>query len=253
MKRIRVFLAGFLAILAGPASGAVNVEVGVDGTTAVVSLALVNNYDDQYTGVILKRQSVGLCEEPVLVTQAPIQLPDPAVSPPPYLEDWVEHTILVDLPNPNVNFRFEAFLVDRDGAEHPVVQGYQFYPPIASFDYAANGDAPIMRGELKCLPSGSFENVGVFDIFVVPCDDGCWGDPEWLLIGTAVSTRDLLYEGCQIPGIVDLIGAPFEPDGMMHEYALYTLTAIIPAPAGECGPLAGRPVSWSALKSLYSE
>ncbi len=247
MKYTSLIFVAFLIFTSTPVLGAVNVEVECNGPVATVQISILNNYGSDFSGLILTRQAIGLCEDPVVVTSSPIPLPSESTSPPPATEDWVFHEIPIAVPYPNVNFKFTALLVDESGIHYPVPQDYTFYPPSVPSDVSSNGDAPIMRGSLMGLPCGL---EGSFNIFVTPCEEGCWGEPEMSFIAECVNQDDILFLHCY-QGIVDILGLPFEPNGMVTPFYIYSITDIVAAPDGACSPVPVEEISFGALKAQY--
>jgi hypothetical protein len=251
LKRSIFFIISFLFIV-GSVQAAVDVNIlSVTGDQATVQLVMWNTYGTDYEGVVLTRQPVGLCEEAVVVTPEPIPLPvDNGLEYPYWM--WEEEIVetQVTLPEPGVNYEIKAWLADSAGDLHefPVLDQAQISPPIYPSGHASIGDAPIMRGEL--VLGSDYHGVGLWTIYIIPCADGCWGDPELFHIASDIPEDHILFQNC-FQGVVDLIGVPFKSDGMLYTYELYTLTDIVPAPAGLCGPVPEEESSLDGVKAMY--
>ena len=104
-----------------------------------------------------------------------------------------------------------------------------------------------MRGSLLALPCGVESN---YQIIVLPCEEGCWGEPEWTVIADCVGVEDVLFQNSFL-GVVDILGQPFEADGMMHEFYSYSITDVVLSPNCECGPVPEEKHTLGGLKTLF--
>jgi hypothetical protein len=250
MKAILAAICGLCLFTGIPVQGAIFLQAENAGGSANVTIGVYNDYGGAYSSFIVKRQSIGLCEDPIVVSPSPILLPPEASGPYTESENWEHYALTFPLPYPNVNFEYRVYLLDESGGETPAVGTTLGGMPVIPLDYVSNGPAPIMRGTLNCIPSWSYGGSTFYDIYVSPCEEGCWETSGFMLIASAVSTESVYFQNCN-QGPVDLIGVPFRPDGMLYEYVAYTISDIVAAPNGECGPVPNESISWDSLKARF--
>ena len=243
MNRWKVLTAFFLMLSSVPAFGDIRLQAECDAGTATITVSMLNTYGQEYVGVVVMREPIGVCEDPVMVTTEPIPLP-PETSP--TWENVVSTTITASIPVDNVNYKFTAYLTDSQGGLAPVT-GAVLYPRFYPFDVTSCGAAVIMRGSLH---SQFTTTPGYYSIWVTACSDGCWGDQDPIMIDESVTPDNPLFQYSNT-GVVDIIGKPFEPDGMMYPYFLYVVDGVQAAPAGACGPVPNESRSWGHLKAMY--
>jgi hypothetical protein len=243
VKLIFLTVVAIMLTLAGPALGYVNIYATCEGDSATITVSIVNDYDNEYVGVVVSRRTVGLCDEPVLISPEPVPMPVHTIGDRSLA---VQTTFTVPIPHRNVHYEFIARAVDLSGALVIPQGGTFYYPPGHLSDIAASGEAPAMRGVM--IITGSM-TPGYYNIATIPCQDGCWGDLAYTELVWGVSEEHPLYVNA-VPGVVDFIGVFNQFDGMPGS-DMTTYTDVRPAPEGACGPVPTAVTSWGELKAMY--
>ena len=197
--------------------------------------------EGEYTKIVLKRQSVGVCEpDELLMAEALPFETEPAVG---YAADY-SLTFEVSPPRLDVVYRYVPYGVKSDGSLHLILHNCD----ADSRGYALTncGDVPFDRGTF--VFSGVSGGTLIFGIF--SCEDDCWNEGvfgeyplEEMEVYCGEPPMDLIGEVVDVYGgraYCAMIGGPYE-----------YITRIERAPSGVCGPVPVRETSWGSFKSMF--
>ncbi len=193
----------------------------------------------EYTGIVLERQAVGVCEPSQLLLDQvlpfePVQVSDD-------IENYEVYWSLVP-PTENLVYRYIPFAVASTGDLVPIVRNCG-----ATVGYGLSDcvSAPVARGTFEFVGLVS----GTMRFSFTNCETGCWAETD-------------LYEFTE-SDLVDLYGdwaigfsnATFDLYGEREYcpmgYSPWTFSQIVDAPAGSCGPVASQTQSWGSLKAQF--
>lgn len=241
MRRSEIWCLTLLITLlpAGTAVADWNLEVVENEGRAEIHVLASTDQGAPYVGWVVTRSIRGVCDPAEPVTAV---LPFPRVMDEENYRGLADTTLTVDLPYDNLLYRFEAQLVDDQGAWSPPSNPFQ-WPPLEAGDYLGYGDCVLLRGTLLLLGgSGTF-----VPIYIAPCSEGCWGAGPQMLGEFEWSDPILQYLW---QGVVDVYGVPVEQDGMLHPEA-YVLDRVEPAPESTCAPVATAAPTLDSFKAMF--
>jgi hypothetical protein len=229
-----VLIVAMLSASATSSFAWVNLEATCSNGEALIYLRIGNTYGPAYSGLVVTRYQMGTCETPVVVTDAPLPLP----------EDGQVVNITVSAPAASVFYRFEAMLVDSVGDLHTIPDASIQGIPQVPRDLAADGAAVVVRGQLSVAQN--------YLVYIAPCADGCWGDQtaSYLLDETPDWSQPLIWLALA-RSVVDVVGVPNEPDGTLGPPNDIFVESVQLAPAGSCGVVATEAHSWGSLKAQF--
>lgn len=240
MIHLRPVFAAGMALLAFNAADALSQVVTTAecvGDTARIRVDIVGwDLPEQYTGFVLVREALGLCDSRLVLTTPAI----PIDHTPPPEGSAAEHIFMERIPVPERWFRYGVMLADAGGALTPA---WNCGTNAGPFAYVAQGEALLTRGFLVWFPP--------HDIRFSTCAQDCWLWCDQIDLSQVEPTAYQPYVSPISPGPVpvDVYGYP-EQSGMLWQYCMYA-TRIVPAPSGVCGPLPAAHSSWGRLKASY--
>lgn len=198
--------------------------------------------DPEITGLVFRREAVGVCEPDVVFPETPLPF-EPDLDPSGF--GYYSATLTVTPPRSDVTYRYVPFGVRTDGTLETMFANCD--ADNRSYALAGCADAPIQRGQAEF--SFNCEG-GDYCVEIVPCAADCWSEYVWDRI--PIESLPDLWAG---PGefqwgmVVDLYGERTYctmPGGPYH-----TITRIERAPDGACGPVPVEPSSWGSFKARY--
>jgi hypothetical protein len=233
MRSVLAVTCGWLVVLGTVTvslAGALSAQC-VDGLIVIDASFFNDGNSDDWLGLVVTRDWVGACDDPVIITPEPWPLP----------ALWeLGHYAMTDVPpEADTYFGYRLWGIDDEGELIPVMPSGD----TLQYDFAACGAAVAVRGFLIGDPP--------WEIYVGPCPGTCWDE-----ICDAYEPVDVsgvapdVYEPYLDSGIpVDLYGRAVA-DGMPVSPCLM-LEDVQPTVDGECGPIPTTPSSWSTVKARY--
>jgi len=198
--------------------------------------------DDDFMGLVLERETVGICTTSEFVPAIPLPFdpqPNPEYGYPTYMA-----TVTLTPPLQGVTYRYTPYGVREDGSR------VRFFSACASdhrsYALTSCSSAPFLRGELEMIDF----NGGDLLFGIDPCEPDCWTESIYIYMDvTALESivgdgwNDLLGQVVDVFGdrsFCSMIGGP------SHD-----ISSIVPAPAGACGAVPVERMSWGGLKASY--
>jgi hypothetical protein len=215
------------SVAAADAQGTLNTACS-EGVVEIQANYINDGSQPDWVGLVVTRDRVGLCDEPVVIL--------PEMWPLPELFVPTDYGFSEIPPAMDQYFRYILQAVDSAGELHLVEpQG-----DLLCHDFAACGPAVAARGFL--WDTGDWSGIE-------PCPATCWFE-------VCVGPLDIdgldpevweTYVNTGIP--VNLYGEAFV-SGMPVSPCLI-VSDVQPTEGGECGPAPTAPTSWSSLKHRY--
>ena len=209
----------------------------------LVSMTFETNLEtaDSGQGFILKRETIGFCEEAEFLPDVPI----------PYtvVQGWPEYvyrcmaTITLESPHEDVAYRYTGYFVKADGSQVLVPGACS---EINGYGFGGCGNAPVARGILEMDFTYYF-----FPAWKVrTCEGTCWSEEprDWL---TSEEVQSYLGENWQeyIGSAVDVYGHRVFCE--MAGDPQFEITGLAPSPTGVCESVPVKSISLDGLKSMY--
>jgi len=190
----------------------------------------------EWTGLVVQRWTVGVCDDWTTVTPEPWRR-----EAPPRQYSVSEYSLLSPVPGENRCYGYAVKAMDADGQLHAIC-GLGDMP----FDYVSCGLAIVARGFL-ILYMDNLEGPPR----LVACTEDCWQTAGWDIDFGAVDPATYSsYVSLFVPGIpVDIYGR-IEVSGMIPNMWIVA-SQVLPSPSGLCGPLPVKSTSWGQVKTSY--
>jgi hypothetical protein len=199
-------------------------------------------FDPVITGLVFRRETIGLCEPDVMLPETPLPF---ETEFDPYGYGNYSASMTVTPTESDVTYRYVPFGVRTDGTLEPMFANCD--ADYRSYALAGCADAPIQRGRVEITPNCM---MGDLCINIVPCSADCWSEYFFDFMSFEMF-EELAGEpvGGLMGQVVDLYGTRTYCTMPGGNY--YDITRIERAPDGACGPVPVEPSSWGSFKSRY--
>ncbi len=240
-----IVLGGLILLPAGDVMALQGAAGGhCDGDQHVLTIAgfYLPQIDGAFTGLVLVREAIGVCREPVT-------LPDPPLpfDPQPTSEGF-EYTATAVLPAPAeaAVYRYTPYGVRPDGSLE--ILHAHCSADDRSYALIACSDVPLARGTVVVDPD--YANSGTAAVVFDNCADDCWTERIGAYLDLDTFTALTGHSAWDLYGVtVDVYGTRTWCTMLGGDY--HTVTRIELTTGGGCGSVPGAPTSWGRLKAQY--
>lgn len=222
-----------LALYPSPVLGQACLDAELNGDVVNISVEVAWNSLPSFSGVVVQRWTVGLCDEARTITPAPW----PRETLPPGTSTR-HYSMTESMPGHDRCYGYVVRAVDAAGELHDLCDLGQM-----PFDFVSCGDAIIVRGRFPAMFQDPRESYLLFE----GCSEGCWWGRDYIDFGRVdpETYRPYIFGSVTL----DVYGYFLVSD--MLPNVLIVATHVTPTLSGQCGPLPQRVLGWGQVKQMY--
>ncbi|MFO7610458.1 MAG: hypothetical protein R6X35_14930 [Candidatus Krumholzibacteriia bacterium] len=216
-----------------------------DGANHVVTVSgwYDEAQDGGLIGLVFVREAIGFCAAPVTVPGEPLPLVQVAGDGP-----YPTYTTTATLPAPAeaAVYRYTPYAVRADGGLEPLVSNLA--ADNRTYALVACGEAPILRGTV--IPDWDNLDWCGTCFAIDPCPGDCWSETVMVYLdGPTLESLAGEPAAGLLGAVVDVYGA--RTYCTMPVCVSHTLSGVVRAEDGACGPVPAEDSSWGGLKATY--